>query len=327
MTTFPLKSAEELLTAFALPEGAYQGYNPFTDGKPGFSIQRAYPADIPFVPPVKKDGTPDTVAMIRVLYNPGKLPQEKLDPARVPLWIDVSSHSKYRYHHFGYDFEQEDCPTAESLERSRSTPQPVGLEFLDAFFLSHSDNLFIGKNGKTMSGAEIFEHVFRQHCETTTEKRRRRYRRIASIGINADRGVRVLEWLLRVCFRKKLDSESNPFGPYSKEDVGLLEADSLEIFGYKTTKNVILTYAITVLIVYAAFYFSGLRWAFLTFLWKDPVLVLCLNLVGLVSVEHLGPHGIRLLVNLCKRVHLWGMTRSPLYEEEERKGRNRKTRE
>ena len=311
-----MKSAEELRTAFALPEGAYQGYNPFTDGKPGFSIQRAYPADIPFVPPVKKDGTPDTVAMIRVLYNPGKLPQEKLDPARVPLWIDVGPHSEYRYRHFGYDFEQEDCPTAESLERSRSTPQPVHLEFLDDFFFSHKDSLFIERDSK-FTGAEIFEHVFRQHCETTSEKRRRKWRRIARIGVLAHGCIGFLEWVLRWLFGKQFNYKDWPQDLYRKEDIGLLEqAKSLEIFGYRTTKNVIVTYSVIVLIGYTVFYLSGLvEWPLLKSLGKSPVLHVLLNIVLLVLFEHLGPHVIRVLVNVCRRVRWWGM-RSPLCSED-----------
>ena len=126
----PFRSAEQLRDAFGISgTDLYQEFIPFTDGKPGFSIKRPYPDNIPFKPPVKRDGSPDVLAMIRVLYNPKGLSESDLDLTKAPLWIDVSKHSKYIYNHFGHDFEDEDCPTRESLLTSQPTPKPADLRF------------------------------------------------------------------------------------------------------------------------------------------------------------------------------------------------------
>jgi hypothetical protein len=318
---FPINSAEQLKAAFGLDDlKNYEEFIAFKDGKPGFSIKRAYPEDIPFIAPVTKAGKPDTVAMIRVLYNPSDLPAEQLDMDKVPLWINIGVHNKYSYLHFGYDFDENDCPTAESLERSHNSPQPINLDFHKHFFYSHRDGTFLRHDEKKMSGAEVLETVYREHCDTTRETQRRRWRVIARFGCLADRMIHALVVVLRVLFRKKFDETRSPFQPYLREDVALLEAESLVIFGYKTTKNIILTYAVVVLIAYSIFYLSGLtRWPFFRSLWKDPILVLCLNLVALPLFEHLGPHIIRFLVNVFIRVRLWSIMRSPLYVYEGKK--------
>ncbi|MDY7036098.1 MAG: hypothetical protein SV375_08065 [Thermodesulfobacteriota bacterium] len=85
MTVF--RTAEEFRNSFRIQENQdYEDFIPFKDGKVGFSIKRPYPRDIPFGPPIKKDGTPDTLAMIRVLYNPKNLSKSDLDLTRVPIW-------------------------------------------------------------------------------------------------------------------------------------------------------------------------------------------------------------------------------------------------
>jgi|GEM_PF-5430925 hypothetical protein len=227
---FPIENAEELKKAFGLDDlRIYEEFNAFKDDKPGFSIKRPYPKNIPYVASVTKTGKPNTVAMIRVLYNPNDLPTGDLDQEKVPIWIDIGLHDKYRYLRFGYNFEDEDCPTADSIERSQSSPQPIALDFFNEYFYSHQHNTFVMQDGTRMTGAEVLEAVFIAHCETTHETRRKRWKMIAKIGILADRFISFFAFLLRVLFRKKFDESRSPLQPYRKQDVVLLKASDFRL--------------------------------------------------------------------------------------------------
>lgn len=61
-------TAESLVAFFNLGNGSgFEKIIHFIDGTIGFNIEKPYPSDIPFKPPTLKDGTPDTVAIIRVI--------------------------------------------------------------------------------------------------------------------------------------------------------------------------------------------------------------------------------------------------------------------
>jgi hypothetical protein len=303
-------TAEQVRDAFGVAEdGVYREFMAFTDRATGFSIKRPYPPDIPFKPPVKKDGSPDTFAIIRVLYNPANIAAERLDLHKVPIWIGIGKHSKYEYTHFGYNFEDKDCPTKESLARSLSTPQPVTLEFPEDFFFDHSTSQFLDKTGQPMAGLEVLEKVFAQHCDTTRAVGPQIFRRHSRVGFVCGSLTKFLEAALWLCFRKRLDYTRGSLWP----DIVLLKAPSLKIFGYKTTKNVILTYASLILVTYTIVSGFGLSknaflapiWKYLTSLWKHPFLALCASLVTLPLLEYGGPQVIRLLANPLKRIQLW----------------------
>lgn len=314
-------TAEELRDALAIQEDKnYKDFIAFKDGKAGFSIKRQYPAEIAFKPPVTKDGSQDTLAMIRVLYNPKNVSEAELDLTKVPIWIDIGKHSKYYYNHFGFNFDDDDCPTEESLAASQASPRPVDLDFPDDFFFNHSAGEFVDKNGKRYSGPQVLQFVFDQHCDTTREFQRRKWRSIARVGFLCEHLIAFLEYILRHSFRKHFDRARGPFMSYTKDDIVLLKAESLKIFGYKTTKNVVVTYAALVLVAYTISYWTSLRQStFFISIWKHPFLVLCATLVTLPLLEYEGPNLIRIAVNILNSVRFWSITHSPLYGEEKSK--------
>lgn len=316
-----IETAEDLKNTFRIQnDGLYEDFIAFEGGKPGFSIKRKYPSDIPFKPPVRKDDSPDTLAMFRVLYNPEDLPEAELDLTKVPIWIDIGKHSKYQYNHFGFNFDDDDCPTERSLSVSQASPRPIGLSFSEEFFFNHSTNDFVDKDGQHLSGLQVLQSVFDQHCNTTVGLRRRMWRSIAKIGFLCEHLISFFEFILRVSFRKRFERSRSPLAPYRKEDIVLLKAESLQIFGYKTTKNVIVTYAALVLVVYTVSYFTFLREStFLASIWKHPFLVLCLTFVSLPLLDHQGPNLIRMAVNALNSLLFWSIMHSPVYGEERTK--------
>jgi hypothetical protein len=263
--------------------------------------------------------------MIRVLYNPNNRSESELDLTRVPIWIDIGKNSKYQYNHFGFNFEDDDCPTEESLESSQASPHPVSLTYADGFFFDHTAEDFVDKDGQHYSGGQILQSVFNDHCDTTRKSRRRLWRSVARVGFISEHLIAFLEYVLRISFRKKFDRARNPFARYRKDDVTLLEAESLQIFGYKTTKNVIVTFAALVLVGYSISYWTCLREStFFVSIWKHPFLVLCATLVALPILEYQGPNLIRVAVNALRSIHFWSIMHSPLYSEEKSKRESRK---
>jgi hypothetical protein len=318
---YPRQHVEAYVDAFDIhKDKLYEEFIPFKDGKVGFSIKRPYPEDIQFRPPRKKDGTPDTLAMIRLLYNPRNLSESELDLTKVPIWIDIGKHSKYQYDHFGFNFEDDNCPTEESLAASQASPHPVALIYTDDFFFDHRAGDFFDKKGKHYSGLQVLQSVFEEHCNTTRESRRRLWRSVARVGFLCESLIAFFEYILRVSFRKRFDRARNPFTPYKKDDVVLLEAESLQIFGYKTTKNVVVTYAALVLAGYTISYWTCLREStFFISIWKHPFLVFCVTLVTLPLLEYQGPNLIRIAVNGLNSIRFWSIMHSPLYSEEKSK--------
>lgn len=321
-------TAEQLRDAFGIQEdGDYLEFIAFKDGKVGFSTKRRYPQNIAFKPPLRKDGTPDTLAMIRVLYNHQNLSESELDLKKVPIWIDIGKHSKYQYNHFGFNFEDDECPTEESLAASQASPRPVDLNYIDSFFFDHTANDFVDKDGKHYSGLQILQYIFEQHCNTTRKSRRNLWKSVTQLSFLCEYLIAFFEYILRISFRKRFDRRHGPFASYRKDDIVLLKAESLEIFGYKATKNIIITFAVLVLTGYTVTYWTCLRQiTFLISIWKHPFLVLCATLVTLPLLEYLGPNLIRIIVNVLNGILFWSIRHSPLYSEaKSKKDKSKKT--
>jgi len=145
MSNLPsFNSTEEFLKLFSIGNGSsYSSPTILTDRKVGFSIRRNYPKDIRYIPPKTKDGKDDTVALIHIVYTHPTESKGEFDSHRVPIMVEIGTHSLYRANHFDYDFNDPDCPTEESLHVSKSTPQPIALNFIGDFFMTMKKKCFL----------------------------------------------------------------------------------------------------------------------------------------------------------------------------------------
>lgn len=309
------QKSEELKQAFDLdghPE--YEDFILFEGKNIGFSVKRTYPPDLPYQPPITKSKDPDTVALIRVAYNPDKFPQEKIDGKRVPIVIDISKHSKYGYNHFGYNHDDNDCPTAESLAESMQTPAPVGLGSIGEYFFDHEKNSLVNDMGSSMPGHKILDLIFSEHCSTTSGVRRKWWESIASLAHASEAGIKFLKFLLRVAFRKGFSKKAFDLRPYKKHEIITLEAKSLVIFGYTASKNVIMTYAVLVLIAHVINHLTGwLTHPLIPSVTGNTFLLLCFVLVTLPLLEHCGPLVLLAILNRFIALRYWSISHSPLY--------------
>lgn len=127
-----LEYAEQLNKIFEIenhPE--YFNFIPFKTGTSGFSIKKEYPSNIPFKPSVTKGGKDNNVALLRVILD---LHKERNITDKIPLLFEIGMHSIYEYKYYGYNYDNDDCPTKESLEKMKNMPTPISGFLTDKYF-------------------------------------------------------------------------------------------------------------------------------------------------------------------------------------------------
>lgn len=246
-----LEKPEELIQLFESENrGEYREFNILTDRDIGFSVKRDYPENIKYYPPRTRDGKNDTVCLIYIVYEPSK---RKGDGSRTPLIIKATKFSQYLSKHIDYDFTDKNCPTEESVENSKKTPEPLSLDFLDEYFFDYSSSKFFNKKNQEIKSSQILNEVFEVHCNTTGFLKRIpfyfkiRLRSVISSLLTLLINLNV--WCLKTLFGRTLeekDSISQYFHGYQRSSLKKLSTDSINIFGYKASKGVIISFCILV---------------------------------------------------------------------------------
>lgn len=272
----------------------YENFIPFERDKYGFSIQRAYPSNIAFKPPVTKGGQPDTVALIRVLYKHPDSSGTASGQERIPMIIDIGAHSRYLYGRFDYNFEDKDCPTEVSVRRSKATPKPINLDFTGEFFYDHKTSTFVNAKGKTIASDNILEQVFQKHCDTIHKIKALKLRsKLLSKNILFKLCGLIIEGLksiLKLITGRTFEPDEYGRGLFQKykiEDMKLVKTDSIEVFGYKASKNVIVTFSLSILTIYTISYFKDINSPYWEKITTNPLLGICASLCLLWVIDHL----------------------------------------
>jgi len=257
-------TADELINIFKIDEETYTNPVIFSNRKVGFSIQRNYPSNIRYKPPKNTNNQDDTVALIHVFYTHPSETRKSFDSTKVPLIIRIVPHSRYLSNHFDYNFKDPDCPTEESVNKSKSTPKPIALDYLDEFFFNHEENAFLDNRNNQISGSELLDRVFKEHFNTVHLWKGLRIRSgikaksviIATVSLF----INLFPWILKKLFGRTIEEEnislSSVFEGYKRADLKKLSTDSLNIFGYKASRSVIITFCLIVFVCYLfQFYF------------------------------------------------------------------------
>jgi hypothetical protein len=239
-------------------KSAYSKPEILSNRKVGFSVQRSYPEKIRFKSPKTKDNKDDVVALIHVVYTHPSESRETLDPKKVPLIIRIGPYSRYLANHFDYDFEDSECPTEESVSQSKSTPRPIALDFLNEFFFNHERNLFLDDKNNLLPGVEVLDKVFEEHCNTIHWRKGLRLR---SRTKTKSLLIAIISWvinllpvILKKLFGRTIEEDDKSLRSvlegYKISDLKKLTTDSLNIFGYKASRSVIITFCFFVCLVY-----------------------------------------------------------------------------
>ena len=281
-------SAEELIDAFNIRNNPVcDRIAPLKDCKAGFSIQRRYPEDIRYRPPKLRDGTDDMVTLTHVMYeHPDEDKKQKEHDSRVPLVIRIVGYSRYRATHFDYNFSDNDCPTKESVEKSKLTPAPIELNYENAFYYDHGDNHFHEESGRVLTGVEVLEKAYKDHCDTVHLLKGLKLRlklRSQSLSISLlDIIVRLLTKALSSIFGRTLDDSdaiSVYFSGYKRENLKKLSTESLTIFGYSTARRVIILFCLLAVMAFTWYFLSDSKSKYLKAVFSNSFLSLAFSIV------------------------------------------------
>lgn len=299
-------SSEDFRNIFNLDKyPLYEGSVPFPNDI-GFSVQRKYPITSKFRPPVKKDGTPDTYALIRIKYD-----LEKRENDQVPISANVFVYGRYISEHFDYDFEKPECPTEESVMTSKRTPHPIGLYFDGDYFYDHKLDKFIDKKGKILEGIDILNAIYDSHI-ATVDKFRGIILRL-KMG-SANKGSvfcgfmkEFFKWLLKaICGRtiSPSDSSRGSWVGYKQEDLKLLQTERINVFGYNASKNIIITLCVLLIGGYLIFYYTGWTIIWLRNIIGNTLLSFAFVVLSISILDHMLPKIFFYLVNLMIKLEL-----------------------
>ncbi len=285
---------------------SYNKSTPFSRGI-GFSVQKAYPATSRYKPPTTQKGEPDAVAIIAVAYEPEDRKADK--PNIVPVRARVSCYSRYISQHLDYDFEDENCPTKESVEASKRTPKPVELYSSDRYFYDHAKDTMVNADGDAVQIIDLVNNLYEQHLATVDKFKGFIFRlRLASLAKASSLCVPLtsfFEWLLKVlCGRiiEPQDIYKRFEGEYTTSDMKLLQTDSFEAFGYKASKNVIGTYCVILLVLYFFFKMMGSTPHWLKVIAENSTLSIATSIIALAFLDHILPKFMLLLINTVKNL-------------------------
>lgn len=274
------KDSQELIDQTGVSElSEYSQVTPLTDRKSGYSVQRSYPVDIAYFPPRTKDNKDDVVALIHVVYNhPDEMGPSEVS-GRIPITVRISPHSRYIQNHADYDFADAECPTKESIELSKRTPQPISLDYIDVFYYDHQARGFVDKKGDSISGKQILDRVFADHCDTThwikgvglRIRLRSRSYRITLLSFTAE----FLLFLLRRFFGRTVenrDSISSFYNGYKDADFKRLSTDSVDVFGYRASRSVVVIFCGVAALVYGIKYYFSIKTPYLSAIFSQSFL-------------------------------------------------------
>lgn len=304
-------SADDLKRAFGIEaRSEYVEFSPYNKDI-GFSVKRAYPKESRFKPPIKKNGTPDTYALIGVLYEPERCSPAK--PMVVPISAKISVFSKFIYEHLDYDFSNEDCPTEQSVIASKKTPRPVDLSAFDQYAYDHNNNEFLDADGKILEGISIIDDLYENHLTTVDQFKGLVFRwKLASrnkTGALCETVRGIFKWLLRTICGRTLEQDvmkRGLWGSYRPEDMKLLKTESIDVFGYKASKNVIVTFCSLLLLGYSVIHWTPLSSSWLTGIANNSLLSFAFSILLISFLDHALPTIFLWLINGLNKLR-WKM--------------------
>ena len=284
----------------------YSDYTPLMDIQAGFSVKREYPPNIRYYPPRTSEGRPDRVALIHVACRSAKKETTK---GKIRIYVSVFLHSRYHSNPIECNFDDKDCPTAESTEKSKSTPKPMNLESFDDYLYDYENDVLVTTTGKVVSGEQILETLFQKHINTVHPLKGLKIRwqvRSKDLSIRIlSSSIMFCKWLLKICFGRILKPGSGNAGvleSYKKEDMKSVRTRSVNMFGYKVSVNVFVTFIIFMVISLVIIHAFGIR-IIATSLLNDAVMI-SLLLFTLILFDLLFPHIILWFINALVRYRL-----------------------
>lgn len=311
MAIEPFKTPDEFLGAFDLTDSPYTDFKPYTDAI-AFSLKRNYPKNIRYKPAKTRSGEDNNVAIIHVLYIPPKEMNKIFNPERVPIEIEICNFNFYLRNRFRYNFEDEDCPTRESLEQMATSTKPINLG--DKYFYNHARKTFISLKGNEMSGRQIIDKIFVEHCNTVHLIKGIKIRTKVKLQ---EIGLKICDWLINgskyilkvvLGYRLiKIHSSVLSLTGYKKKDLELVDDKTINVIGYKAPKRIVITFSflfIVLILVFILINFDFIKQPGLSNIFGITLITMFLVYLILWFLEEVVPKVFILLINLLMKLRV-----------------------
>ncbi|OGD78645.1 hypothetical protein A2368_01905 [Candidatus Collierbacteria bacterium RIFOXYB1_FULL_49_13] len=199
----------------------------------GLSLLKQYTDKGLYCPAKTVDGTHDSVALIRIGYY-----VSEIKDGVVPIIVNINHTSKYLMdNHWNYDFNDSRSPTKESLERSKSSRQPIDLEDTSRYFYNINKNkIFDTEKQKFVTARFLVNDIYRKHLDTLTNltfrlKIASRHGIVESIPHVTGLMEKINLKLFGRTIRDSKDFAVGIFKPYPYSDLVSLSPDRINILG------------------------------------------------------------------------------------------------
>ncbi len=313
----PFENTDEFLQVFdSLVQTDYVNLTHLVDHKVGFSVTRNYPKDLLFRPARTNKDQPDSVALMHVVYAHPAETGRPFVSNRIPVSLSATVHSLYLGKgHRGYNYEDPDSPTRETVESSKKSTRPFGLDSFDEYYFSHETSLFYDRKENRFTGVQLLDSLFEKHCNTARRVKgltiRTQVRWLGLIATAFGILVHLLTWCLETLFGRTLKRDETPSAflkGYPSNALIMLSDETLNLFGYKAPKRAVITFATIVTLV-------GLLYVFLARgqspsldgLFSNPLFSVSTGVFLLWFVSSVLPRFLFALLNSCikLRTKLW----------------------
>jgi hypothetical protein len=305
-------NTQQFLEKFDL-ESNVQYFNPIPldDRKVAFSIKRNYPDNTRYKPAISKSGNPDNVVVIWLVYTDPDEADHNIRLTKVPIHVSVSNYSLFRTKHFDYDYDDPDSPTRASLEESAATPKPISLEYPNEFFYDHNRDIIFDENGSEISGIDLLDRVYSEHCDTVHWLKGLRLRSKMFTQSKGSGAMTLLitffTFILKKLFGRTLEDDdmlSVLYKGYKHDAFKKLNEDTLNLFGYKASKSVIVFFSLIIIIGTFMRYNSGGSEDYLEFVGSSNFLSVVHGVFLLWLLDIVVPNGIFWIINLLIKIRL-----------------------
>lgn len=307
MMTAPNTGLELLKIFGSYGDSGYENPIQLRDTTVGFSIQKNYPTGIRFKPAKSEEGD-DDVAVIWVVYEPHKrAPAADL----IPLRLRIATMSKYRAAHWDYNFDDENCPTEDSVLLSKSTPRPLELSLINEYYYSETLDSLVNLKGARVEGRDVLDHLFNAHCDSVHPIKGIRWQGAHKLSKLIrwifDQPVNLLTWLLTAIFGRTLDERRDRsafLDGYLWADFKKVSVDSIEIAGYRASRRVVVLFLLIV-VTGCVFLLPADEKTYIGSLVRSEFLMAIHSLALLLVLDELLPALIFLLLNRSIRFRKW----------------------
>lgn len=250
----PISSAEDLFQRLNLDESKYYGFTPLRDAKSGFSVKRKYDKGVRFRPQKNSKGVVTEFCCIWIAVIESEADTSRLQK----LFIKVAI-----YNEMGIVESQLDT----SEPRRATLFDPIEFKSHDEYVYDPEFDSF-SKNGKSVTGNELFDELYEKHVRPTKPIRGFKLRSCLWLHRSIYEFLNILIGFMLVSLRffsgrfleKSYADEMSKFyaaihGDYvemfSKDDIKVVKSEEIKAFNYHTTKPVLITGSILMIGVIA----------------------------------------------------------------------------